>query len=604
MTKIQKQIRVSFFLLAGSVIGNFLAAQDIFRLQIEPADSVSAAVIAAAGLQTEFRSRENCTAYIYKLPVLLQSRGFINASVDSFSYDSLSARVLLYTGKVYFWQRLGTDKVDPQLLDAAGWIRSDYNGKWLDPQKYRALQERILEYLENNGYPFAKIYFDNLQLKHDSISGELMIDKGPLYKIDSIRLYGDARISNNFLQRYLDIKNGSHFSKQKLENISKRILELNYVTEESPYDLSLLGTGSVLNLHLKQKKSSQINFLIGFLPNSSQTSSKKLLVTGEANINLHNALGVGETFGLNWQQIQVKSPRLNILYRHPYIFNSPLGLDLSFDMFRKDSSFLNVNMQLGGRYDITNLRSAKIFFQRFQTIISQGGINTYAVIQSKRLPDIADVSSSNIGVAYDINTTDYRNNPRKGWVMNITGTVGTKNVKKNNEILELSDPADPSFDFGKLYDTVRLKTYQLRVTGVIARYFRLKGQGVFKTSVTGGLFQSENIFRNELFQVGGFKLLRGFDEESQYLSQYVVATAEYRYLVGQNSYFYVFTDGGFGGNKSVKPAIQHSYLSTGLGMAFETKAGIFNLAWAVGKRDDIPFNLRQSKVHVGFLNYF
>jgi len=41
---------------------------------------------------------------------------------------------------------------------------------------------------------------------------------------------------------------------------------------------------------LRQKKSSQVNVLVGFLPNNDQLSTKKLLITGEANINLKNAL--------------------------------------------------------------------------------------------------------------------------------------------------------------------------------------------------------------------------------------------------------------------------------------------------------------------------
>lgn len=123
-------------------------------------------------------------------------------------------------------------------------------------------------------------------------------------------------------------------------------------------------------------------------------------------------------------------------------------------------------------------------------------------------------------------------------------------------------------------------------------------------AVNGGLFQSGNIFRNELFQIGGYKLLRGFDEESQYLSQYGVGTAEFRYLVGQNSFFYAFTDVGWGRNNSQNIKASYRYFGTGLGLAFETKVGIFNLAWAVGKRSDLEFNLRQSKIHFGFVNYF
>jgi len=55
---------------------------------------------------------------------------------------------------------------------------------------------------------------------------------------------------------------------------------------------------------------------------------------------------------------------------------------------------------------------------------------------------------------------------------------------------------------------------------------------------------------------------------------------------------------------NIQKKLNYTYLGTGVGLAFETKAGIFNLAWAVGKRNDTQFNLRQSKVHFGFVNYF
>jgi outer membrane protein assembly factor BamA len=244
--------------------------------------------------------------------------------------------------------------------------------------------------------------------------------------------------------------------------------------------------------------------------------------------------------------------------------------------------------------------------QRIQTIVSQGAINTAQVIQDRRLPDVADVSSWNFGLEYDWNTTDYRFNPRKGSEWVITTSVGSKTIKKNNDILSLKDPSDPAYNFESLYDTVKLKTYQFRVRTSVARYFPLGKQSTIKTGIQAGFFQSGNIFRNELFQVGGYKILRGFDEESQYLSQFVVGTAEYRllYVTGRNSYFYALLDGGWGHNGLPQTKKDYTYIGTGLGLDFETKAGIFNLAWAIGKRNDTQFNLRQSKIHFGFVNYF
>ncbi len=601
MRKYRLQISVLLALLAAICTHG----QEKYLLQVRYADTLSARIGDTSLVQQNFSSRIECSGYLAQLPARLQARGFVTASVDSIRFDSTFASIVLYLGQRYQWARLDTRQVDPVLLDAIGWRDRNFQDKPMDFGQVRNWQEKCMDYLENNGYPFARISLDSFQLEGDKVSAMLKVDKGLLYKIDSIRVYGNAKITASFLQRYLDIPNGSRYERAKLMRINQKVRELNYVEEEKPFDITLLNTGSVVNLYLKQKKSSQVNALIGFLPNNDQLSSKKLLLTGEANILLRNSLGAGETIGLNWQQLQVKSPRLNILYQHPYLFQSAVGLDFAFDMFRKDSSFVNVNLQLGAQYMLSKNQSGKLFIQRFQTIVSEGGIDSAYVVNNRRLPDLGDVSSFNVGIDYELNNTDYRMNPRKGNELRIIGSVGTKQLKKNTSVLEYKDPADPLFDFGSLYDTVKLKTYQFRLRLTAAKYFPLGNKrSTVKTALNAGLFESGSIFRNELFQLGGYRLLRGFDEESQYLSQFAIATAEYRYLVGQNSYFYVLADGGWGSNKAINAGQSYTYFGTGLGLAFETKAGIFNLAWAVGKRSDAELNLRQSKIHFGFVNYF
>lgn len=601
MNKIQLQISVLVFLLLQL---QAYGQRTTYPLQIRGIDKDSAFIVNELGVPVSFSNRNDCVIYMNKLPDNLLAKGYVTASIDTILFDSAAARLVLFTGNKYQWTSLTAGQIDPDVLAAVGWRDNVFSGRPMDFAQVKQWQDKILLYMENNGHPFAKVYFDSLQIDSEKVSGQLKLEQGPAYKIDSIRIFGDVKISNEFLQRFLDIRNGSVFSKEKLYRISRKMRELTYVEEQYPAKLVWLGTGSILEMYLKPKKSSQVNVLIGFLPNTDQLSSKKLLVTGEANLNLKNALGAGETIGLNWQQLQVKSPRLNIAFQYPYLFKTPVGLDFSFNMFRKDSTFLNVNFQLGAQYVLSNNQSGKLFIQKFQTILN--GANKNFVLQTYRLPDEADVSTTNVGIDYEYNNTNYRLNPTTGNEFHIITTAGTKKIGKNSEIMELKDPGNPSFDFASLYDTVKLKTYQFSVRGTVAKYFPLghQNRSTIKTAINGGLLQSAKIFRNELFQIGGYKLLRGFDEESQYLSQYVIATAEYRYLVGQDSYFFLFTDGGWGRNNSQNANVSYIYFGTGMGLAFETKAGIFNLAWAVGKRSDLEFNLRQSKIHFGFLSYF
>jgi outer membrane translocation and assembly module TamA len=313
-------------------------------------------------------------------------------------------------------------------------------------------------------------------------------------------------------------------------------------------------------------------------------------------------LGGGETIGLNWQQLQVKSPRLNILFQQPYLFGSPFGMNFNFDLFKKDSSYVNISILLGAAYAVSSTQTGSVFVQRLTTNLLT--VDTFSIKNNRKLPPEADVTSTNIGVNYQWITTDYRFNPRKGNELNVTASAGTRNIRKNNVIVKLYDDREPTFDFNHLYDTFKLKSYQFRVKLQAIHYFPVSNASTVKAAFNGGWFQSPSVFRNELFQIGGYKLLRGFDEESIFSSAYGVATAEYRYLLGRNSFIAAFIDYGSSKNTRTETNKNSTFLGTGLGMAFETKAGIFNITYAVGKRDTDRFNFRQSKIHLGYVNYF
>jgi len=570
------------------------------QLVIQYVDKDSSFNGQALQLQTNFANQPICIDYVNKLPGLLNMRGYMAASVDSFEFGTDTSKIKLYLGPKQNWVQLSTDSIEKRAIDASGFFQKNFLNKPVDFIQLQLVKERILTYYENNGYPFASVYLDSIQLNNNAIAAALKVHKGPLYHIDSISIRGKVKISNPFLQRHLGIVNGSIYSREKLEQAGKRILELPYLQSLQPAELTMLGTGSVLNVYLAPKRSSQVNFLLGFLPANSETN--KLQLTGDVNLNLKNALGSGETILLNWQQLQVQSPRLNIGYQHPYIFKSPFGIDFSFSLFKKDSTFLQLNAQLGIQYLLSANQSGKLFFQQQTTTLLGSGADTSLVKITRTLPPNIDVSAVSIGVDYEWNKTNYRLNPREGNEIKVVISTGLKTISKNNDIVNIKDP---SFNYASLYDSLKLKTYQLRATLTAAHYFPVGKRATLKTSFNAGVFSSQNIFRNELFQIGGYRLLRGFDEESIYATQYSVATGEYRYLLGLNSFLFGFVDAGWVKNKYQAVNISNKFISTGLGLVFETKLGLLNMSFAVGKRSDVNTDLRKaSKIHFGYVNYF
>lgn len=557
----------------------------------------------SAALKTTFDNKQDAAIYLITLPKILLNKGFPAASVDSVRYDSTFAKVLLYLGEPYKWARINTDSVDKEVLSTIGWNEKQFNNKEIDFPKLIFMQNQIVNYYENMGYPFAKTYLNNVEITNNKVEGTLMVEKGTLYRIDSIRVYGKVKIKNIFLQHYLDISNGSLYSNQKLKQISGLIQELPFLQEQNRWNMTMLGSGATLNLYLQPKRSSQINVLVGFLPGNTITG--KTQITADVHLDLKNTLGAGENILLNWQQLQPQSPRLNLGYTHPYILNSKFGVDFLFDLLKRDSAYLQLNSILGIQYIISSSQFFKIFYQNENSYLLSGGVDTNQVIFSKKLPDNIDVSSGNIGLSYHFVNTNYKLNPRKGNEFDLTASAGIKKVSKNNDIVNLKDPSDPAFDFNSLYDTIKLKSYRVRFTATAAHYFPLGKNNVLKAAGNFGLLQSPQTFQNELFRIGGYQLLRGFDEESIYANQYAVFTAEYRYLVGINSYFFGFSDIGFTKTKFNANEFSNSFVSGGAGLEFETKFGLLNLSYAIGKRNDIKFDIRNSsKIHFGYINYF
>lgn len=594
--------RLKIFILAlvFFLSNNCYSQTSTHQLNINYIGKDSAFNPSALQLQTSFTDQVTCLNYINRIPGLLQAKGYPAASVDSIWDTVNSTGIILFVGKQYRWAKITPDSIDKKALDEAGFTMSRFSNKTLEILQLQKIQHKLLAYYEKNGYPFAQVYLDSMQIQQEGMEAKLKVNKGPLYHIDSIRVFGKGKISNNFLQKYLEISNGSLFNKEKIQQVSKKILELPYLQEMQPNTITMLGSGSILDLYLAPRRSSQVNFLLGFLPANTETG--KAQFTGDVNLNLKNALNVGESILLNWQQLQIKSPRLNLGYQQPYIFNSLFGIDFAFDLFKKDSTFLQLNAQVGLQYILSAYQSGKIFVQWQNSFLLANGVDTNQVIATKSLPPNSDINAVNVGLDYEWNKTNYRFNPRSGNEIKITTTVGIKNIKKSNEVLEIKNQ---SFNFSSLYDSIQLKSYQLRVKLGAAHYIPVAKQAALKLGLNAGLFSSPSTFRNELFQIGGYKLLRGFDEESIFATQYAVATLEYRYLLAQNSYLSGFTDAGWVKNKYQNINLSGRFISGGIGLFFETKFGLLNISYALGKRSDVDFNIRQaSKIHFGYINYF
>ena len=300
------------------------------KLIVHPVLSDSSS-LASLNFQTIFNDKTSAIKYVNQLPALLAIKGYATASVDSLWEDSNSISIKLFVGEKYAWQKLSVNDSDKILLSSLRYDAENFTKRNFSALKLQQLYTDVIDYYSNNGYPFATIFLDSVQINNNEISAHLNIKPGTIYHIDTIIVEGNMHVSKFFLQHFLQINEHDIYNESKLNAINQRLTLLTYLQQSQPWQIEMLNTGAALHLYLQPTKNNSINILVGLLPQNEETGGK-LLFTGEATVGLRNSFGSGETLGLNWQQLQPKSPQLNLSYQQPYIFHLPFGVGINFQL--------------------------------------------------------------------------------------------------------------------------------------------------------------------------------------------------------------------------------------------------------------------------------
>jgi outer membrane protein assembly factor BamA len=567
------------------------------RLLVAEGDSFSLKKIKYEKQHTSLASVHN---ELQKILFRLYEQGYLTASFDSMSEQANKMNAWLTMGNRYEWVALSAGNVEKQLLNSISFKEKFYPGKIFSYREVSRVCNSLLTELENNGYPFAVVRLDSIIIKGKGISAALSVEKNQVFRYDTIALLGNSRISKYYLINYLGIKKGAIYNESAIKKIDTRLRQLPFLTPDKPSEILFTGDKARPVLTLSNRKASQFDMLIGFLPNSESTG--KLLITGEANINMVSPFGYGENLRLNWRKLQPRTQNLDVGFSFPYVISLPFGVDAGLRLYKRDTLFLDVDWDAGISYLFAGGNYFKVFANgRFSNVLN---IDTNRIVINRQLPEYSDTRKILYGLEYYFEHLDYRFNPRTGWVLKLRGAAGTRRILRNDKILKINDPENPGQTFGFLYDSLKLKTIQYKFDVRLEKYFPIGKRSTIKGAFNGGALIADNIFINEMYRLGGTKLLRGFDEESIFSSMFGVLTAEFRFLLAQNSYFHLFADGAYTQYKTVQQ-ISHDFpYGFGAGLAFGTKAGVFSVSYAMGSQQGNPINFRAAKIHFGYVNLF
>jgi outer membrane protein assembly factor BamA len=553
-----------------------------FKLVVVSSEGKELPIKPKASYATVTLRKEALKQYVFQL----QEDGFLAAGVDSLTGSEIEQIAHVYLGYQFRWAKLYSINADEPALNAAGFKSKLYNGRTFKLRQTRLFLKKMLVYYENNGYPFAQIKFDSLSTQEGVLKAGIRVEKGELIKIDSITIRGNATINTKYLYNYIGIEPGDLYNERIIGSIANRLKELPFVSEQRPAEIHLMDNAALVRLYLNNKKASNFNGIIGFLPNDQKTG--KLLLTGEANLRLKNALGRGETIIAEWRRLQTATQSLNIQLAVPFIFNTRIGVDAQFGLYKRDTTFLNLHQNIGIQYLMKGTDYLKVYYEnKRSSLLSTRGLENLLT-----LPDNADIKTGQYGLEINITRLDYRLNPRKGYKL-------ISRLSAGNRLIEKNEGLNP-----EVYEGLKLKS--LQYSGFIDAdfYFPIREKSVFTPGILGALLGGVSMFENELYRIGGNNSLRGFNEESIFASAYSIVNLEYRYLLEENSFLFLFVNGAYYENRAVNRNIEDRPYGFGAGMSFETKAGIFSISYALGSQFGNPVETRTAKVHFGLTSLF
>jgi hypothetical protein len=537
--------------------------------------------------------KKACTSLINDLRI----SGFIFANIDRIEYTTSDCVVSFHKGNKYQLQLNSPNSEVRYLFDISG---ISYQVNKLDSANLNFRVNKLLNYLNNNGYPFAKISFDKYNINQDYIKADIHVDKGNYFVFDSLALPSSFELNRNYLYKYLAIEKGKPYNHSIITSANRKLKELPFVKSDTFPTVSFISNKAIVHLPIKNQGASSFDFILGFLP-KVDAQKRSWNINGELSADLYNKLGQGEIITFRGRQYSATDRQVNITLTYPYLFGTAFGFDGQFDLFQNRNISTDANGQLGLQYQFSGNNQLRISWQSKTSRLSN--INLPLILSQGRLPQNLDFNFNAASLGFRYSNLDYKYNPKRGLSIDIQGNLGLRSIKKNFQIAELRSD---KLDFTKAYDTLTGARFQSSFNTLLNYYIPISSWSTLRLANSSGFRVTQGlILENETYRIGGNRLMRGFDELSILTDKYTIFTGEFRIVLEKNSYLTLpFIEYSKVNQRKEELSQLKTGIAVGAGLNFSTQAGIFNFILAAGNNFNGGPDFGQAKIHFGYVNLF
>jgi len=526
--------------------------------------------------QATFKDSISILKHLEKYQSSAIKKGFLLASFDSLRWESKKLHASYYQGPHFNKVKLTVEQKNLRFLDKTKTLKEKQRCSIpFSPHEITKLLHSIHLQALSNGYPFASVFLKKIAYTADGLTAQLCIEMGDFYTISAIHIKGDSSLSQGLILGLIGIKVGDTYNERAIQDIPQKLSEMPFIRIIKSHELLFTEKGVEVFLYLASSPLSSVNGVLGIQPN---LATNKYTIIGEFTLKLINVLKHGESLSIHWKSIQPQTQSLVGRINYPFLFKSPFGIEGQLELYKRDSSFLDLKSNVGITYFLKGGTNLKIYYQKHRSDMLSGATN------NPTLTNLSFINTNFYGLSFNKQTVDYIPNPSKGLIVQLDGCVGNRKTRNSDTSLVM-------------------QTTTFKASVKLDCFIPITKRNILRIANTTGVYFAPEIYQNEVFRFGGLNSFRGFNEESLYATTKSVYTIEYRYLLDKNSAVFGFLDHGFYENRSVSYTHDQP-LGFGAGILFGTKLGSFSMCYALGKQFDNPILMRDARIHFGYIAYF
>ena len=447
-------------------------------------------------------------------------------------------------------------------------------------ENYPLMAEKIVQYLENHGYPFAAVNLTT-EWENDSTPRYVMhIERGRLTKIDSIVLKGNLKLNKNFLWPYLGLRRKAPYSEETIRAVADKLAALPFATVIQAPGVAFGEEKTVLYVYLDKRQVNRFDGYIGFQPVSELTG--KLAINGELSLSLQNIFHLGESLALDWRSSERYSQYLNIDAQFPYLFRTRFGLDGHFRLDKQDTTYLTLDYHLGIPYHFRPDSYIRPYINIKQSQLLNKNSGTTIL-------DTAYMDYRNIlyGLSFQYANLDFSSPSKFAYLFAADIAAGRRTLLPGNTP-------------GEAIPATELVKTKYRISGEAMCVIPLYRSHLYLIldAKAGSLLGGPH-YLNEMFKIGGIGQIRGFRENELLASTYLLYSAELRYRFGGFNDVHIFFDGGTYEQQGFNNYLFDNPFGFGAGVNIGVKSGTFYFDYALPRQRGNKISFKTGKIHFG-----